>query len=194
MTNNGENNMADQEFEMSAKLQIRAAEAKDATDLHTYCLGETPVEEITAQLKEDVSRGRKGEVHRLVVDAGGHAVANIRVERNKGNPKSGEIGQLAVAAPFRAFGVADKLIDAVGKLAQEGGVKILQIELSNSDAAIIEAYKRWGFAERPVVTLEKSLDAAEAEASEEDEAPEPPPEKAEAYDDSDNGGEQQELL
>ena len=93
--------------------------------------------------------------------------------------------------------VADKLIDAVGKLAQEGGVKTLQIELSNSDTAIIEAYKRWGFAERPVVTLEKSLDVAEAETDEKDEVPELL-EEAEAdakeSDDPDDGGEQQELL
>ena len=186
--------MANQEFEMSAKLRIRAAEAKDAADLHAYCLTNTPVEEIAAQLKDDVSRGRKGEVHRLVVDAGGHAVANIRIEQNKGNPEVGEIGQLAVAAPFRAFGVADRLLEAVEGLAQESGIKTLQIELAQSDTAIIEAYKRWGFSERPVVTLEKPLAASEAEENEEDEAPEPSAQEAEESEDSDDSGEQQELL
>ena len=88
------------------------------------------------------------------------------------------MGQLAVSAPFRQFAVADRLIDFTEQIAQENGITTLQIELSRSEEAIINAYKGWGFDERPVVTLQKTVgssdtaNASDQEAST-DETPEP---------------------
>ena len=101
----------------------------------------------------------------------------------------GEISQLTVSPPFRQFKVADKLIDVTEQIAEENGVKTLQIEFPKSENAIIAAYKGWGFAERPVVTLQKAVKSPEPESTTE-EASEPE-ESPETSDDKEG---QQELL
>lgn len=168
--------MANQEFELTTTLRIRPAAANDAKALEQYCfIGKTPAE-IDQELQDDLSRTEKGEVYRIVAEASGHAIGNIRLERHPLNPEIGEVGQLAVSAPFRQFAVADRLIEFTEQVAGENGMTTLQIELSRSEEPIINAYKGWGFDERPVVTLQKivgSSDTAEAvdqEASA-DEAP-----------------------
>lgn len=160
--------MADREFQLTAQLRVRMATAKDAQDLQTYCFAGDTVEEINKELKEDLSRNKKGEVYRLVAEASGHAIGNIRFERSKLDNDLGEISQLTVSPPFRQFEVADKLIDVTQQIAQENGVKTLQIELPKSENAIIEAYKRWGFDERPVVILQKTVESSDQEASTEE--------------------------
>ena len=181
--------MADQEFELTAQLRIRAAAANDADDLQAYCFSGRPAEEIDTELKDDLSRNKKGEVYRIVAEASGHAIANIRLERNPIDNEIGDVSQLTVSPPFRQFEVADKLLGVTEQIAQENGIKTLQIELPKSEKAIINAYKGWGFDERPVVTLQKIVEAPEQEAHTDESPP-----SEESPEDSADEGEQQKLL
>ena len=200
--------MANQEFELTTTLRIRAADANDARALEQYCFTGKTTAEIGHELQDDLSRTEKGEVYRIVAEASGHAIGNIRLERHPLNPEIGEVGQLAVSAPFRQFAVADRLIDSAEEVAQENGITTLQIELSRSEEAIINAYKGWGFDERPVVTLQKAVGSPSTESDPDqeastDEAPslEDSPEEdleqeefPEDSEDSDGEGGQQKLL
>ena len=194
--------MANQEFELTTTLRIRPAAANDAKALEQYCFTGKTTEEIDQELQEDLSRTQKGEVYRIVAEASGHAIGNIRLERHPLAPEIAEVGQLAVSAPFRQFAVADRLIEATEQVAEENGITTLQIELSPSEEAIINAYKGWGFNERPVITLQKTVgssdtaDAADQEAAT-DETPELEEEteaSSEASEDSEGGEQQQKLL
>ena len=162
--------MANQEFELTTTLRIRPAAANDAKALEQYCFTGKTTEEIDQELQEDLSRTQKGEVYRIVAEASGHAIGNIRLERHPLAPEIGEVGQLAVSAPFRQFAVADRLIEATEQVAEENGITTLQIELSPSEEAIINAYKGWGFDERPVVTLQKIVGASDTESTADQEA------------------------
>ncbi len=199
--------MADQEFELTTKLRIRAATANDAKALEQYCFTGRTAAEIGEELQDDLARTEKGEVYRMVAEASGHAIGNIRLERHPLNPEIGEVSQLAVSAPFRQFAVADKLIDSTEQVAQENDIATLQIELSRSEEAIINAYKGWGFDERPVVTLQKTVGAADTVSAPDEEAStdeNPPPEESpqleessadsEDSEDSADEGQQQKLL
>ena len=200
--------MADQEFELTTKLRIRAADASDARALEQYCFTGRTTAEIDQELQDDLARTENGEVYRIVAEASGHAIGNIRLERHPLDSEIGEVGQLAVSAPFRQFAVADKLIDFTEQVAQENGITTLQIELSRSEEAIINAYKGWGFDERPVVTLQKTVGSSDTagapdeepstdEAPPLEEAPEPEEaaeESSEDSEDSDGEEQQQKLL
>ncbi len=192
--------MADQEFELTTTLRIRAAAASDVKALEQYCFTGKTTEEIDKELQDDLSRGQKGEVYRIIAEASGHAIGNIRLERHPINHEIGEVSQLAVSAPFRQFAVADKLIDVTERVAQKNGITTLQIELSRSEEAIINAYKGWGFDERPFVTLQKTVSppSQEEEAStEENPVPDenlPPEESSEESVDSTSAEQQQKLL
>ncbi len=161
--------MADQEFELTTKLRIRTAAADDAKALEQYCFTGKAAAEIDQELQDDLSRTERGEVYRIVAEASGHAIGNIRLERHPLNPEIGEVSQLAVSAPFRQFAVADKLIDFTEQVAQENGIATLQIELSRSEEAIITAYKGWGFDERPVITLQKTVGSPDTASTSEQE-------------------------
>lgn len=163
--------MANQEFELTTTLRIRPAAANDAKALEQYCFTGKTTEEIDQELQEDLSRTQKGEVYRIVAEASGHAIGNIRLERHPLAPEIGEVGQLAVSAPFRQFAVADRLIEATEQVAEENGITTLQIELSPSEEAIINAYKGWGFNERPVITLQKTVGSSDAASASDQEAP-----------------------
>ena len=199
--------MADQEFELTTKLRIRAATANDAKALEQYCFTGRTAAEIDEELQDDLARTEKGEVYRMVAEASGHAIGNIRLERHPLNPEIGEVSQLAVSAPFRQFAVADKLIDSTEQVAQENDIATLQIELSRAEEAIINAYKGWGFDERPVVTLQKAVGAADTVSAPDEETStdeNPPPEESpqleessadsEDSEDSADEGQQQKLL
>ena len=201
--------MADQEFELTTKLRIRAAAANDARALEQYCFTGRTAAEIGEELQDDLARSEKGEVYRIVAEASGQAIGNIRLERHPLNPEIGDVSQLAVSAPFRQFAVADKLIDFTEQVAQENGITTLQIELSRSEEPIINAYKGWGFDERPVVTLQKAVGAPDAVSSpdqeafadedpmpDEDPVPEESPQPEESSGDSEDfaGQEQQQKL
>jgi N-acetylglutamate synthase-like GNAT family acetyltransferase len=196
--------MADQEFELTTKLRIRTAAAADAKALEQYCFTGRAAAEIDQELQEDLSRTERGEVYRIIAEASGHAIGNIRLERHPLNPEIGDVSQLAVSAPFRQFAVADRLIDFTEQVAQENDIATLQIELSRSEEAIINAYKGWGFDERPVVTLQKAVGAADTVGAPDQEAStdeNPPPEESpqleESFADSEDSadeGQQQKLL
>ena len=204
--------MANQEFELTTTLRIRSAAANDAKALEQYCFTGKTTEEIDQELQEDLSRTQKGEVYRIVAEASGHAIGNIRLERHPLAPEIGEVGQLAVSAPFRQFAVADRLIEATEQVAEENGIKTLQIELSPSEEAIINAYKGWGFDERPFITLQKTVGSSDAASASDQEAATDetlePEEETEAdlqleentedssedSEDSDTEGQQQKLL
>jgi N-acetylglutamate synthase-like GNAT family acetyltransferase len=194
--------MANQEFELTTTLRIRSAAANDAKALEQYCFTGKTTEEIDQELQEDLSRTQQGEVYRIVAEASGHAIGNIRLERHPLNPEIGEVSQLAVSAPFRQFAVADRLIDSAEDVAQENGITTLQIELSRSEEAIINAYKGWGFDERPVITLQKAVGSSDAASAPDqeaatDEIPEPEEDtedSSENSEDSTDDGGQQKLL
>ena len=162
--------MADQEFELTTKLRIRTAAADDAKALEQYCFTGRAASEIDQELQEDLSRTERGEVYRIVAEASGHAIGNIRLERHPLNPEIGDVSQLAVSAPFRQFAVADRLIEFTEQIAQENGITTLQIELSRSEEPIINAYKGWGFDERPVITLQKTVGASDTASTSDQEA------------------------
>ena len=153
--------MADQEFELTTTLRIRPAAANDATALKQYCFTGKTTEEIDQELQDDLARTQNGEVYRIVAEASGHAIGNIRLERHPLDSEIGDVGQLAVSALFRQFAVADRLIEATEQVAQKNGITTLQIELSPSEEAVINAYKGWGFDERPVVTLQKTVGSSD---------------------------------
>lgn len=160
--------MKSQEFELKTKLKIREAKADDAEDLHLYCFPNEEFEDIKDELSSDLERMADEQVYRLVVDASGHAVANIRMERSPFDSEVGKISRLAVAMPFRGFNIADRLVEGINELAAENEINTIQVDIPKSEEKIIEAYKRWGFSESPFVTLQKEIEAEENEQSEEE--------------------------
>lgn len=181
--------MADQEFEFTTTLRIRAAEADDAKALEMYCFTDKTTEEIDQKLQEDLARTQKGEVYRIVAEANGHAIGNIRLERHPLNAEIGEVDQLVVFSLFRQFAVADRLIDFAEQVAAENGITTLQIELTPSEEAIINAYKNWGFDERPVVTLQKAVGSSStaSDPAEEASTDEPPSSEEDSAEDLELG-------
>ncbi len=174
--------MANQNFDLTGALQIRAAEEGDAENLHTYCLAEKTKKEVTAELKAELADGSGA--HRLVAEASGYAIGQIKIEQHPRNSEIGQIKELAVSGPFRQLGVADHLIKSAEATAAENGMNTLEIEIASTETPVIERYKDWGFNEKPVVTLEKTLGIDEDATAG---STETEPETATA-------GEQQELL
>ena len=183
--------MANQDFDLAGALKVRPAEENDATHLHTFCFPEKTKTEVTQELQADLES--EGQTHRLVAESSGYPIGQITVSKDAGDPEVAQVGNLAVSGPFRQLGVADHLIRAAEATAAENGAKTLEIELAASETNVIERYKHWGFVEKPLVILQKALDAEESEEVEAVEAPEQTD-----GDESENvveaGGEQQELL
>ncbi len=175
--------MANKDFDLRGNIKVRSAKEDDANHLQTYCFPEKTQEEVVDDLKDDLAAD--SQTTRLVADASGYAVGHITVKQHPLNEEVGQISDLAVSGPFRLLGVADHLIEAAEAAAAEKGLQILEIELAPSDTPVIQRYKDWGFSEKPIVTLQKSLDAeAEDNAEEEDEAEQ----------ENDTNGEQPQLL
>ena len=151
--------MADQAFEFSAKLEFRPMKDDDVQDLQTYCFSNKTIDEIKEEINQDLDRIEKGEVFRIIADAGGHAIGQVRIERATAQSTVANVGNLYVSGPFRAFGVSAKLIESAVEMANENGIETLEIEVMKSDTAIIEAYRNWGFEERPTITLQKKITA-----------------------------------
>ncbi|MBB14316.1 hypothetical protein CMK22_03540 [Candidatus Poribacteria bacterium] len=151
--------MADQAFEFSAKLEFRPMKDDDVQDLQTYCFSNKTIDEIKEEINQDLDRIEKGEVFRIIADAGGHAIGQVRIERATVQSTVANVGDLYVSGPFRAFGVSAKLIESAVEMANENGIETLEIEVMKSDTAIIEAYRNWGFEERPTITLQKKITA-----------------------------------
>ena len=176
--------MANQDFSLAGALTVRSADKEDAAHLQSYCFPEKTKTQVTKDLDADLAED--SQTHRLVAEVGGYPIGQISITRDAVDPEVAEVGDLAVSAPFRPLGVADHLMRAAEATAAEDGVKTLEIELPASEAPVIQRYKDWGFTEKPLVVLQKSLEAAEddeetAEDGAENEA-------------VDAGGEQQELL
>ncbi len=176
--------MANQDFNVAGALKVRPAEESDAAHLHTFCFPEKTKTQVTQELKADLESD--GQTIRLVAESSGYPIGQITVSKNSGDPGIAQVGNLAVSGPFRQLGVADNLMEAAEAAATENGAKTLEIELPSSETNVIQRYKDWGFVEKPLVVLQKMLDAEEVEevedTSEGDEQI------------ADTGGEQQELL
>ena len=177
--------MANQDFSLAGALKVRSAEKEDAAHLQSYCFPEKTKTQVTKDLDADLAED--SQTHRLVAEVGGYPIGQISITRDAVDPEVAEIGDLAVSAPFRPLGVADHLMKAAETTAAEDGVKTLQIELPASEAPVIQRYKDWGFTEKPLVVLQKSLDSAPEDDEE-------TAENGEENETVDAGGEQQELL
>ena len=181
--------MANQDFGLAGALKIRPAAEEDATHLHTFCFPEKTSTQVTEELKADLES--EGQTHRLVAESSGYPIGQITVTKDSGDPEVAQVGNLAVSGPFRQLGVADHLMAAAEVAAAENGAKTLEIELTATETNVIQRYKDWGFVEKPLVILQKMLDAEEQEE-------EVVEEKVETVEDenpvTESGGEQQELL
>ena len=149
--------MAEQEFEVVAKLRIRQAKLEDAKDLQAYCFPDQQLKAVTESLEHDLEQEKDRNEVRLVADASGYAVGQIRIERKSSEDSVGTLADLLVALPFRVFGVSGRLIEMAEQIGSEIGLTKLKIDIPESEAAIIEAYERWGFKPSPMVTLEKEI-------------------------------------
>ena len=182
--------MANQDFGLTGALKVRAAEEGDAIHLHTFCFPEKTQEQVTQELQADLESD--GQTTRLVAESSGYPIGQITVSKNAGDPEVAQVGNLAVSGPFRQLGVADNLIEAAAAAATENGAKTLEIELPSSETNVIQRYKDWGFVEKPLVILQKMLDAEEVEEEVEEEVVD------DTHEDegqgAETGGEQQELL
>ena len=181
--------MANQDFDLAGALKVRPAEENDATHLHTFCFPEKTKTQVTQELQADLESD--GQIHRLVAESSGYPIGQITVSKNAGDPEVAQVGDLAVSGPFRQLGVADYLIAAAAAAAAENGAKTLEIELPSSEANVIQRYKDWGFVEKPLVVLQKALDAEEQEEVVVEEPEETDGDESEV---TEAGGEQQELL
>jgi N-acetylglutamate synthase-like GNAT family acetyltransferase len=154
----------EQEFELKAILKVREAKSDDAQWLHYYCFSTIPEREVEEELRSDIEKMDKGEVHRLVAVAGGYPIGNIRLEFNKyGDPELAQLEELAVAPPFRGLDVANRLMECISNVAREKGVKILQVQPQRSETRVVSYYQGQGFTEPPYITLQKQLEEAEVE-------------------------------
>jgi len=179
--------MANQDFGLAGALKVRPAEESDAAHLHTFCFPEKTKKQVTQELQADLESD--GQTIRLVAESSGYPIGQITVSKNSGDSEVAQVGNLAVSGPFRQLGVADNLIEAAQTAAAENGAKTLEIELPSSETNVIQRYKDWGFVEKPLVILQKMLDAEEVEEVEEvDDTNGDEGQVAET------GGEQQELL
>ena len=75
--------------------------------------------------------------------------------------------------------------------AAEDGAKTLEIELPVSEKSVIKRYKDWGFSEKPLVVLQKTLEAA---PEDDEETATDAAEEAEENQPTETGTEQQTLL
>ena len=178
--------MANQDFSLSGAVKVRPAQQKDAGPLHQFCFPEKDETEITAELKADLAKG--SQTHRLVAEVSGYPIGQIFVKQDANDPEISTVGDLVVSGPFRQLGVADHLMAAAEATAAGDGAKTIEIELPASEKSVIQRYKDWGFSEKPLVVLQKTLEAApeeeKADADEETEEDQP----------VETGSEQQTLL
>ena len=188
--------MANQDFNLTGAIKVRSAEENDAPHLHAYCFPEKTGEEVTEELTTDLEPGNG--THRLVAEASGYPIGQVTVKQDAINPEIARVGSLAVAGPFRQLGVADHLIDAAEAAATANGVKALEIELVPSETSVIQRYKDWGFTEKPVVVLQKMLEAEaeepEAEIEVEVEVEVDDTDESTGVEASETAGEQRSLL
>lgn len=170
--------MNNKDFDLKGTIKVRVAKEEDAESLQTHCFSGKTKDEIVNELNADLAAD--SQTTRLVADSSGYAVGHISVKKHPLDETVGQIGDLAVSGPFRLLGVADHLIEAAEAAAADNGLSILEIALAPSEKSVIQRYKDWGFSEKPIVTLQKSVNAeteetaedeAESESEETDDAP-----------------------
>ena len=149
--------MANKDFDLKGTLSVREANEDDASNLQAYCFSDKTKEEVVNDLKADLAED--SQKTRLVAESSGYAVGHISVKQHPLDTSIGQIGELAVAGPFRQLGVADNLIAAAEATAAEKGMETLEIELSSDENPVIQRYKDWGFSEKPIVVLQKTITA-----------------------------------
>lgn len=169
--------MDNKDFDLKGSIIVRTAKEEDAGNLQTYCFTEKSKEDVADELKADLA---DSQTTRLVADSSGYAVGHIAVKKHPLDDTVGQIDNLAVSGPFRLLGVADHLIEAAEAAAADNDLSTLEIELAPSEKSVIQRYKDWGFSEKPLVTLQKSINAEveepvddddETEETETDDAP-----------------------
>lgn len=158
--------MNNKDFDLKGTIKVRVAKEDDAESLQTHCFTDKSKEEVAEELKTDLAAD--SQTTRLVVDSSGYAVGNISVKKHPLDDRVGQIDNLAVSGPFRLLGVADHLIEAAEAAAADNGLSILEIELTPSEKSVIQRYKDWGFSEKPIVTLQKSVNTEADEPIEEE--------------------------
>lgn len=174
--------MANQDFSLSGAVKVRPAQQKDAAPLHQFCFPERDAKEVADELKADLTKG--SQTHRLVAEVSGYPIGQISVTEDANDAEIATVGDLVVSGPFRQLGVADHLMAAAETTAAGEGAKTLEIELPTSEKSVIKRYKDWGFSEKPLVVLQKTLEADEETDAEETQEEQP----------ADTGTEQQTLL
>lgn len=158
--------MDNKDFDIKGSIIVRPANEDDAANLQTYCFIEKSTDEVAEELNADLAAD--SQTTRLVADSSGYAVGHISVKKHPVDDAVGQISDLAVSGPFRLLGVADHLIEAAEAAAADNGLTLLEIELAPSDKSVIQRYKDWGFSEKPIVTLQKSVNAEAEQAAEEE--------------------------
>ena len=158
--------MANQDFSLSGAVKVRPAQQKDAGPLHQFCFSERDETAITEELKADLAKG--SQTHRLVAEVSGYPIGQIFVKQDANDPEIAKVGDLVVSGPFRQLGVADHLMAAAETTAAGEGAKTIEIELPASEKSVIQRYKDWGFSEKPLIVLQKMLEAVPDEAEETD--------------------------
>ena len=149
--------MANQDFNLSGAVKVRSAEEKDAGPLHQFCFPERDETEIAAELKADLAKD--SQTQRLVAEVSGYPIGQIFVKQDANDLEIAKVGDLVVSGPFRQLGVADHLMAAAEATAAGDGAKAIEIELPASEKSVIQRYKDWGFSEKPLVVLQKMLEA-----------------------------------
>ncbi len=183
--------MDNKDFDLKGTIKVRIAKEDDAGHLQTYCFSEKTKDEVAEELKADLAAD--SQTTHLVADSSGYAVGHISVKKHPLDDTVGQINNLAVSGPFRLLGVADHLIEAAEAAASDNGITTLEIDLAPSDKSVIQRYKDWGFSEKPIVTLQKSV-GAEVEKTAEEETEQETEEETEADETDETSVEQPTLL
>jgi GNAT superfamily N-acetyltransferase len=147
----------EQEFEIKATLKVRMPTIDDAAALHTYCFPSMKLKEVEDQLNSDLAEMEDGKMVRLVADAGGYAVGNIKLSVDEDSGASVNLSDIVVAGPFRGIDVADRLMQVLSDVAQSKGIPVISAHVHRDEARVIDTFKKWGFSEREIITLEKHL-------------------------------------
>lgn len=158
--------MENKDYDLKGTIKVRVAKEEDADHLHMHCFSDRTKDEIAEELSADL--GADSSTTRLVADSSGYAVGHISVKKHPVDDDVGQISDLAVSGPFRLLGVADHLIEAAEAAAADNGLSLLEIDLTPGEKSVIQRYKDWGFSEKPVVTLQKSVGVGAEETVEEE--------------------------
>ena len=161
------NNAAERTLPLT-EASVRPAQLGDAEALHRYCYPESTLDDVRDYLAWCLRQAQKGRIVRLVAKVDGRAVGNVQLTIRG---QRGEVGSLIVAEAYRRRGLARRMLEEVVALAQRRGLAVLEIAVSEQQAAILAFYQQLGFqrvpdtkeelshpaSPEPIVNLEKRL-------------------------------------